>query len=116
MAVTSPGAGRSMSGEITCDLVVSMLCEWLRGEAYLWCRVPRSEPRPTRREDQVDSFGDPLPDGLREVRALVCDDPILGDRVHALLLLQDIAQSGERAIRSWILCGRVGHAQQADLD
>lgn len=116
MAVTSPGAGRSMRGEIIYGLRVSKLRESLDGGAYLWRCVPRSEPRSTRRENQVDPFVDPLPDRLREVRALVCDDLVLGDRVHALLLVQDITQSGERAIRSRILCGRVGHTEQADLD
>mgnify|MGYP006876470218 CR=1 FL=1 len=116
MAVTSPGAGRSISGEITYETKISTLCASRHGRAYLWRCVPGSEPRSTRREDQVDPFVDPLPDRLREVGALVCDDLVLGDRVHALLLVQNIAQSGERAIRSRILCGRVGHAQQADLD
>ena len=116
MAVTSPGAGRSMRGEITYESGVSTLCTSFHSGAYLWRRVPRSEPRSTRREDQVDPFVDPLPDRLRKIRALVCDDLVLGDRVHALLLVQDTTQSGERAIRSRILCGRVGHTEQADLD
>lgn len=74
MAVTSPGAARSIKGPTTCKAYVSASSSRALEETYFGRCVPRSEPRSARGQDQVDALVDPRADRTRQLRALIGDN------------------------------------------